>query len=271
MLRVVAVALTLTLAAALAAASPAAAAKPVPPWSPVVLTVSLPSPVYAGVGLVATARLFRRATPTTVNPNPARVPLVGQAVTFAQSGVRYFVAPRAVTDATGTARITLVAPRPGPVAVTAYFAGSAKAGLAPARASASAQAMRVSATRTSVLIVAMPALVGVGYPTPVTVTLFTTLPATKANPHPARVPLAGQVVTFTQSGVALIAPRAVVALSAVTDVTGTARIMLVWPGPGSVAVTAYFAGSAKAGLAPARASASARAMLVAVCPPAPVV
>jgi len=96
------------------------------------LTVTLPKAVAAFAPLTVVAHLTTSPPPTPgiyYFVAPVVAPVVGQVVTFTQSGVYTFAPVKATTDATGTARITLVSPPLGPLTVHAYFSGVPTAGL----------------------------------------------------------------------------------------------------------------------------------------------
>jgi nucleoid DNA-binding protein len=203
----------LALASSASAVTPSkATASMVVSRSATTLTVTLPKVLPASGGFIASARLVRTGG----------VPAAGQVVTFTQTGVFTFAPQKAVTDAAGTARMTLIWPKLGPLTVNAYFAGSPT--LAPSKATAS---MVVSRSATTL-----------------TVTLPKVLPAGRSFVASARlvrtggVPVAGQVVTFTQTGIFTFAAR-----QAVTDATGTARMTMFGPRVGPLTVNACFAGS----------------------------
>jgi hypothetical protein len=112
-------------------------------------------------------------------------------VTFSQTGVATLRAQETVTDAAGTARLTLLSPRVGPLTVNAYFAGSRA--LAPSKGSAGTVVSRSVTT----LTVTLPRLVAVGVG-------FT---ATARLVRKGGVPVAGQVV----NGSPVLAPSSATA------------------------------------------------------------
>ena len=188
------------------------------------LTVTLPKVVTAGRSFTASARLVRAGG----------LPVGGQVVTFSQTGAGTLRGQETVTDAGGTARLTFLRPKVGRMTVNARFAGSRT--LAPSRDTAS----RVSRWATT-LKVTLPKAVSPSRAFTASARLVRT----------GGVPIAGQVVTFTQTGVGTFATR-----KALTDATGTARMTMVTPVYGRMTVNASFAGSTT--LAPSKATTASR-------------
>jgi len=176
------------------------------------LTVTLPKVLPPGQGFVASARLVRTGN----------VPVARQAVMFTQTGIAMFAPRKAVTDAAGIARMTMIGPKVGPLTVSAYFAGSPS--LAPSKGSASTVVSRSATT----LTVTLPSFVLPGRP----------LIASARLVRAGGVPVAGQVVTFTQTGISLFVVR-----KAVTDAAGIARMTIIASRVGPLTVSASFAGS----------------------------